>query len=116
MPSCRSATPTGPTFRTTTKQDKPSGHLLLCPSYSATKVRKKVSTVSDHEGYIASAAEALQPLLKQIRAQLSEALPEAQEVMKYNMPGFELRDSIVAGMGRSAGNAGYMWPPEPLKR
>ncbi|MCT1606985.1 DUF1801 domain-containing protein [Nesterenkonia massiliensis] len=71
--------------------------------------------MSDHEGYIASAAEALQPLLKQIRAQLSEALPEAQEVMKYNMPGFELRDSIVAGYGAFSRQCGLYVAPGAIE-
>ena len=53
--------------------------------------------MSDHDAYITSAPEVLQPLLEQVRAQVSASLPDAVEVIKYNMPGFEVGDSIVVG-------------------
>ncbi|RRO15658.1 DUF1801 domain-containing protein [Saccharopolyspora rhizosphaerae] len=55
--------------------------------------------MSDHDAYIAEAPVDLRPLLEQVRAQLSAALPDAEEVVKYNMPGFQVGGSIVAGYG-----------------
>ncbi|HLO99598.1 MAG TPA: DUF1801 domain-containing protein [Fimbriimonas sp.] len=53
--------------------------------------------LSNHDEYIASAAEELRPLLIQLRSELRAALPEAEEVIKYNMPGFQMGNSIIAG-------------------
>lgn len=52
---------------------------------------------ADHDAYIAAAPEAFQPLLVQIRAQLAKALPDAEEVIAYDMPGFGFGKSIIAG-------------------
>lgn len=52
---------------------------------------------ADHDAYIAEAAEALRPLLVRLRAQLADALPDAEEVIAYKMPGFKIGESIVAG-------------------
>lgn len=54
-------------------------------------------TTTDHDAYIAAAAEPLRPLLRQLRAGLSQALPDAREVMMYGMPGFQIGNMIVAG-------------------
>lgn len=51
----------------------------------------------DHNDYIAAAAAPLQPLLIEVRGWLAEALPEAAEIISYNMPGFAIGDSAVAG-------------------
>jgi uncharacterized protein YdhG (YjbR/CyaY superfamily) len=52
---------------------------------------------ADHDTYIAAAPEAFQPLLVQLRAQLAKALPDAEEVIAYDMPGFGFGKSIIAG-------------------
>ena len=52
---------------------------------------------ADHESYIAAAPEAFQPLLAQIRAQLSKALPDAEEIIVYDMPGFGFGKSVIVG-------------------
>ena len=52
---------------------------------------------TDHDTYIAQAPEALRPLLVRVRAQLARALPDAEEVIAYKMPGFRIGKSIVAG-------------------
>ena len=54
-------------------------------------------TTTDHDAYVAAAAEPLRPLLRQLRAGLSQALPDAREVMMYGMPGFQIGTTIVAG-------------------
>ncbi|MFC7374338.1 iron chaperone [Brachybacterium sp. GCM10030267] len=53
--------------------------------------------MSDHEAYISAAPEQFRPVLEQLRGELAAALPEAREVLKYDMPGFEIGGSVVAG-------------------
>src|SRR5688572_33115357 len=52
---------------------------------------------ADHDAYIAEAPEHLRPLLVRLRAQLARALPDAEEVIAYKMPGFRIGKSIIAG-------------------
>lgn len=52
---------------------------------------------ADHDAYIAAAPEALRPLLMHLRAQLTQALPDVEEVIRYDMPGFGSANSIIAG-------------------
>lgn len=52
---------------------------------------------ADHDAYIAAAPEAFRPLLEQLRDQLAKALPDAEEVISYDMPGFGIGESIIAG-------------------
>lgn len=51
----------------------------------------------DHDAYIAAAPEALRPLLTLVRARLAQALPDADEVVQYDMPGFGSAGRIIAG-------------------
>ena len=53
--------------------------------------------IADHDAYIAEASEDLRPLLVQVRAQLASALPDAEEVIASNLPGFRTGQSIIAG-------------------
>ena len=53
--------------------------------------------IADHDAYIAAAPEPLRPLLDQLRAQLARILPDAEEIIAYNMPGFRIDKSIVVG-------------------
>ncbi len=52
---------------------------------------------SDHDAYIAAAAPQLQPLLQEVRSELARALPDAEEVIRYDMPGFALGPTVIAG-------------------
>lgn len=52
---------------------------------------------ADHDTYIAAAPESLRPLLENVRAHLSRILTNADEVIAYNMPGFRIGETIVAG-------------------
>jgi len=54
-------------------------------------------TISSHDEYIAAAPEQFRPLLAALREQLSRSLPDATEVIEYDMPGFRIGRSIVAG-------------------
>lgn len=55
------------------------------------------ATPADHDAYIAAAPDAFRPLLQQLRTTLAEALPEAEEIISYAMPGFRVGTTIVAG-------------------
>jgi len=52
---------------------------------------------ADHDAYIAAAPEIFQPLLVQLRAQLANTLPDAEQIIAYDMPGFGFGKSIIAG-------------------
>ena len=56
-----------------------------------------MTKIPDHDGYIAAAPEEFRPLLAQLRAQLARALPDAEEIFAYNMPGFGFGKSVIAG-------------------
>lgn len=53
----------------------------------------------DHEAYIAAAPEALRSQLAHVREVLKRALPDAEEVIQYGMPGFSSGNKIIAGYG-----------------
>jgi uncharacterized protein YdhG (YjbR/CyaY superfamily) len=50
-----------------------------------------------HDAYIAAAPEQFRSMLGRLRTQLSQALPDAEEVIKYDMPGFQIEGTIIAG-------------------
>ena len=51
----------------------------------------------NHDAYIAAAPEQFRAMLDQLRVQLSRALPDADEVIKYDLPGFQIEGTIIAG-------------------
>lgn len=51
----------------------------------------------DPDAYIKAAPEEFQSLLIQLRRQLVEALPDSEEIISYDMPGFAIGKSIIAG-------------------
>ncbi len=55
-----------------------------------------MTTIADHDAYIAAAAEPFQAPLKHLRALLARVLTEAEEVVAYNMPGFTIGGVVVA--------------------
>lgn len=66
---------------------------------------------ADHDAYIAEAPEDLRPLLARLRARLAQALPDAEEVIAYNMPGFRIGQAIVAGYAAFSRQCGlYLYP------
>lgn len=70
---------------------------------------------ADHDTYIAQAPEALRPLLIRLRAQLARALPDAEEVIAYNMPGFRIGKSIIAGYAAFSKQCGLYLAPSAIK-
>ncbi|WP_134321823.1 iron chaperone [Cumulibacter soli] len=55
-----------------------------------------MATITDHDSYIAAAPEAFQPVLNHLRGVLRDALPDAEEMTAYDMPGFRVRGTVVA--------------------
>ncbi len=53
----------------------------------------------DHTSYIAAAPQPLRSQLAHAREQLKRALPDAEEVVQYGMPGFRIGEKIIAGYG-----------------
>lgn len=70
--------------------------------------------ISDHDAYIAAAPEVLRPLLVQLRAQLARALPDAEEVIAYKMPGFRIGKAIVAGYAAFSKQCGLYLAPSAI--
>lgn len=65
----------------------------------------------DHDAYIAAAPEQLRAILGRLRAQLSRALPDAEEVIKYDMPGFQIEETIIAGYAAFSKQCGLYVDP-----
>ena len=70
--------------------------------------------VADHDAYIAQAPKDLRPLLAGLRAQLARALPDAEEVIAYKMPGFRVGHSIVAGYAAFSKQCGLYLSPSAI--
>jgi uncharacterized protein YdhG (YjbR/CyaY superfamily) len=70
-----------------------------------------MSTKDSHDAYIAAAPEQFRAMLCQLRAQLSRALPDAEEVIKYDMPGFQIGESIIAGYAAFSKQCGLYVDP-----
>src|SRR5688572_8567248 len=71
--------------------------------------------VADHDAYIAEAPKDLRPLLIRLRAQLARALPDAEEVIAYKMPGFRIGKTIVAGYAAFSKQCGLYLAPSAIK-
>jgi uncharacterized protein YdhG (YjbR/CyaY superfamily) len=67
--------------------------------------------MSSHDAYIAAAPEPLRAMLVRLRVQLSRALPDAEEVIKYDMPGFQVGDTIIAGYAAFSKQCGLYVDP-----
>lgn len=52
---------------------------------------------ADHDAYIAAIPKTFQPLLVQFRSQLANVLPDTEELIMYDMPGFRFAKTIIAG-------------------
>lgn len=65
----------------------------------------------NHDAYIAAAPEQFRALLSELRAQLSRALPDAEEVIKYDMPGFQINETIIAGYAAFSKQCGLYVDP-----
>ena len=66
---------------------------------------------NDHDAYLESAPEQFRAVLGQLRSRLSRALPDAVEVIKYDMPGFQIGETIVAGYAAFSKQCGLYVDP-----
>jgi uncharacterized protein YdhG (YjbR/CyaY superfamily) len=69
---------------------------------------------ADHDAYIAAAPENLRPLLVHLRARLAEALPDAEEIIAYKMPGFRVGQAVVAGYAAFSKQCGLYLAPSAI--
>jgi uncharacterized protein YdhG (YjbR/CyaY superfamily) len=69
---------------------------------------------ADHDAYIAEAPKDLRPLLVRLRAQLARALPDAEEVIAYKLPGFRIEQSIIAGYAAFNKQCGLYLSPSAI--
>lgn len=69
---------------------------------------------ASHDAYIAAAPEPFRPLLTRLRAQLAQALPDAEEAMMYDMPGFRIDGAIVAGYAAFSKQCGLYVDPAAI--
>lgn len=65
-----------------------------------------MTNFATHDAYIAAAPETLRPLLVQLRFELAKTLPEAEEIIAYNMPGFAIGNAVVVGYAAFAKQCG----------
>ena len=70
---------------------------------------------ADHDAYIAEAPQELRPLLVRLRAQLVRALPDAEEVIAYKMPGFRIGKAIIAGYAAFSKQCGLYLSPSAIE-
>ncbi len=73
-----------------------------------------MTKINDHDAYIAAAPEPFRTMLGQVRAQLARALSGAEEVMKYDMPGFQIEETIVAGYAAFSKQCGLYVDPAAI--
>lgn len=70
-----------------------------------------MTPIADHDAYIAAAPESFQSSLTRLRAILARALPDAEEIVAYNMPGFRIGGSVVASYAAFSKQCGlYLLP------
>ena len=81
-----------------------------CPQETS-GARHFMTTVTDHDAYIAAAPEPFQPSLRRLRALLAGVLPEAEEIVAYDMPGFRNNGRVVASYAAFSRQCGlYLLP------
>lgn len=55
-----------------------------------------MTMLTDRDAYIAAAPEAFRPSLERLRSILARTLPDAEEMVAYNRPGFAIGGTVVA--------------------
>lgn len=71
-------------------------------------------TFVDHQAYIAAAPEQFRPTLHQLHATLKRVLPDAAEIIAYNMPGFKIGDTVVASYAAFSKQCGLYLKAEAI--
>lgn len=70
--------------------------------------------MSTHDEYIAHAAGLLRPSLTALRKQLRHSLPDAEEIIAYNMPGFAIGNITIAGYAAFSKQCGIYLNPDAI--
>ncbi|MEO3387495.1 DUF1801 domain-containing protein [Mesorhizobium sp. CAU 1741] len=70
-----------------------------------------MNKAENHDAYIEAAPEQFRAMLDRLRAQLAQALPDAEEVVKYDMPGFQIGDTVIAGYAAFSKQCGLYVDP-----
>lgn len=71
-----------------------------------------MATIADHDSYISAAPEMFRPVLGHLRDLLRRALPDAEEMTAYNLPGFRVGGTVVASYAAFSKQAGlYVLAP-----
>jgi uncharacterized protein YdhG (YjbR/CyaY superfamily) len=74
-----------------------------------------MTTIDDHDAYIAAAPDPLRPLLSRLREQLAQVLPDAEEIIAYKMPGFSIGKSTIAGYAAFSKQCGLYVAPGAIQ-
>lgn len=69
---------------------------------------------NNHDSYIDAAPRKFQSLLQNVRAQLSQALPDAEEIIAYDMPGYEIGGKVIAGYAAFSRQCGLYVDPAAI--
>ncbi|WP_454084179.1 iron chaperone [Georgenia sp. Marseille-Q6866] len=69
---------------------------------------------ADHAAYIAAAPEAFRSSLERLRALLAHTLPDAEEIVAYNMPGFTIGGTVVASYAAFSKQCGLYVLPDAI--
>ncbi|WP_255555824.1 iron chaperone [Tessaracoccus palaemonis] len=67
-----------------------------------------------HDEYIERAPERFRPILRELHGRVADALPEADEVMGYGMPGFSIAGVTVVGYAAFSRHCGLYLPTEAI--
>ncbi|MCC7478762.1 DUF1801 domain-containing protein [bacterium] len=73
-----------------------------------------MNKVDSHDDYIAQAAEPLRQALSELRGRLRHLLPDAEEIIAYNMPGFAISGKTIAGYAAFSKQCGIYLSPEAI--
>ena len=75
-----------------------------------------MTAISDHDAYIAAAPESFRATLARLRELLAQALPEADEVVMYDMPGFKIGGLVVASYAAFSKQCGVYFLPSAISQ
>lgn len=70
--------------------------------------------MESHDAYIATAPEQFHELLGTMQSILAAALPTAEAIVAYNMPGFRENGAIIAGYAAFSKQCGLYVHPEAI--
>jgi uncharacterized protein YdhG (YjbR/CyaY superfamily) len=73
-----------------------------------------MTKIDNHNDYIAAAPPQFRALLSRLRERLSRTLPDAEEVIKYDLPGFQIEQAIIAGYAAFSKQCGLYVDPAAI--